>query len=169
MHSISRTWSAPDRDRRSAPFACGLFWLLLILGTAAQARNWNVQVGGSRLEFQPRELTIAPGDTVTWSNLGGHHNVFADNGAFRCANGCDGLGGNGAASSQIWRATLSFPEAGTFGYFCEPHGQPGAGMYGTITVVGAPVIPVPVDGFAFGALLGGVLLASALMWLRGKK
>lgn len=142
---------------------------LLAWTATAQARNWNVQVGGSRLEFVPRELTIAPGDTVTWSNLGGHHNVFADNGAFRCANGCDRLGGNGAPSSQIWRATLSFPQAGRFGYFCEPHGQPGAGMYGTITVVGAPITPVPADGLAFSALLGSVLLASAWVWLRARK
>lgn len=147
-------------------------WLaacLAVLPATAQARNWNVQAGGSRLEFQPRELTIAPGDTVTWMNLGGFHNVVADNGAFRCANGCDRLGGNGAPSSQIWRATLSFPQAGRFGYFCEPHGQPGEGMYGTITVVGAPIIPVPVDGLGWRALLGGVLLLSALTWLRARK
>lgn len=151
---------------RSSTYGWLLFALSLFLGSAVQARNWNVQAGGSRLEFVPRELTIAPGDTVTWSNLGGHHNVFADNGAFRCANGCDGLGGNGSPSAQIWRATLSFPQAGRFGYFCEPHGQPGAGMYGTINVVGAPVVPVPVDGWQLGTLLSGLLLASALLWMR---
>lgn len=157
---------ARTRPQRLPWALCGL---LALFCSAAHARNWNVQVGGSRLEFQPRELTIAPGDTVTWSNLGGHHNVVADNGAFRCANGCDGLGGNGAPSSQIWRATLSFPQAGRFGYFCEPHGQPGEGMYGTITVVGTPPLPVPIDGLGFNALLGGVLLASALIWLRSRR
>lgn len=169
MESKGRKGSMVDQDRRPLQRTFALFWLLLILGSSGHARNWNVEAGGSRLEFIPRELTIEPGDTVTWRNLGGFHNVVADNGAFRCANGCDGLGGNGAPSSQIWRATLSFPQAGTFGYFCEPHGQPGEGMYGTITVVGAPVLPVPVDGLAFGVLLGGVLLASTLMWLRARK
>ena len=164
---IARSFKLPRL--RSLPYGRVLFALSLLVGSAAQARNWNVQVGGSRLEFVPQELTIAPGDTVTWSNLGGHHNVFADNGAFRCANGCDGLGGNGSPSSQIWRATLSFPQAGRFGYFCEPHGQPGAGMYGTINVVGAPVTPVPADGAVFGTLLSGVLLASALLWMRARK
>lgn len=166
MMSFRGKVTASGRRQRAAACARLLFALTLIIGSAAQARNWNVQAGGSRLEFVPRELTIAPGDTVTWINLGGHHNVFADNGAFRCANGCDGLGGNGAPSAQIWRATLSFPQAGRFGYFCEPHGQPGEGMYGTINVVGAPVTPVPVDSLAFGTLLGGVLLASAWVWLR---
>ena len=127
---------------------------------------WNVQAGGSQLEFVPRELSIAPGDTVTWINLGGFHNVVADDGRFRCANGCDGQGGNGAPSSQIWRATLSFADAGRFGYFCEPHGHPGGGMFGTITVVAAPVVAVPVDGWQLGTLLGGSLLVSALLWMR---
>ncbi|MCP5475350.1 MAG: hypothetical protein H7A19_10990 [Rhodanobacteraceae bacterium] len=155
-------------SRGSGAFvSVALALLLLVCATSAAARNWNVQAGGSRLEFVPRELTIEPGDTVTWSNLGGLHNVVADNGAFRCANGCDGQGGNGAPSSQIWRATVTFNQPGTFGYFCEPHGQPGAGMYGTITVNGGePPIPVPLNGLLIGLLLGFASIAAAALTLQ---
>jgi plastocyanin len=150
--------------------AAALALLLLICATTVHATNWNVQAGGSRLEFVPRELSIEPGDTVTWSNLGGLHNVVADNGAFRCANGCDGQGGNGAPSSQIWRATVTFNQAGTFGYFCEPHGQPGGGMFGTITVIGGdPPIPVPLNGLLIGVLLGSALLLATILNLRGSR
>lgn len=154
--------------RRVAPV---LALLLLLTPLSASARNWIVQAGGSRLEFFPQELVIDPGDTVTFTNLGGFHNVMADDGAFRCANGCDGQGGNGAPSSQIWRATLRFDRSGRFGYFCEPHGHPGGGMYGTIIVTAAPVGPtiaVPTDGTAWRWLLVSGLLISALWWLRSR-
>lgn len=138
-------------------------WLAATAG--ADAANWVVQVGGSRLAYSPMELTIAPGDTVTFRNMGGVHNVTADDGSFRCAQGCDGQGGNGAASGQIWTATVSFPTAGRFGYFCEPHGAPGSGMYGVVTVLGDPPVPVPTGGLALGLLLIGVA-AAAVIWRR---
>ena len=64
MMSFRRKVSASGRRQRAAACARLLFALTLIIGSAAQARNWNVQAGGSRLEFVPRELTIAPGDTL---------------------------------------------------------------------------------------------------------
>lgn len=163
-----RKLMSSSRVQRRAVLAA----LLSIAAASADARNWNVTLGGSRLEFIPRELTIEPGDTVTWSNMGGFHNLVADDGSFRCANGCDGRGGNGAPSSLIWRATLPFDRPGRYGYFCEPHGQPGAGMYGTIIVTGgpsAPIIAVPVDGSPLRWLLGAALLLSALWWRRATK
>lgn len=148
----------------------GLFGLLLmIFALSAQASNWNVQVGGSGLAFTPQTLTIEPGDTVTWINFGGRHNVTADDGSFRCANGCDGLGGNGAPSSLIWRATLRFDTAGRHGYFCEPHGQPEAGMYGTVIVNAVePPVPVPLDSGWLASVLAAALLATA-WWRRQRR
>lgn len=133
---------------------------------ACEAANHVVHAGGSRQEFVPRELFIQPGDSVTFRNLGGLHNVMADDGSFRCANGCDDAGGNGAPSAQIWSATLTFPRAGRFGYFCEPHGAPGKGMYGAIVVVGAPPLAVPADGAALRTLLAGLLLFSGTLLAR---
>ena len=101
--------------------------------------------------FQPRDLTIAVGDTVTWSNNGGFHNVRADDNSFRCANGCDALGGDGNASAVGWSFTLTFNDPGLIAYFCEVHGSAGGfGMSGTVAVEGdagdgedPPAEPVP--------------------------
>ncbi len=143
--------------------------MLTTMSAQVQAASWVVQVGGSgRLAFNPQTLTIQPGDTVRFANLGGFHNVMADDGSFRCARGCDndGSGGNGSASTQIWSATVAFPNPGQFGYFCEPHGSPGEGMFGTIVVQG-PAIPVGVRGWTYAALLAALLLITAAFRLRG--
>ena len=120
-------------------------WMLLLALAAcghAQAATWYVDAGGSGIAFVPQVLMIEAGDRVTFINRGGYHNVVADDGAFRCAHGCDGdgMGGDGNASSDFWIATVTFPAPGTYGYFCEPHGAPGSGMFGTI-IVAAPLPP----------------------------
>jgi|HubBroStandDraft_3_1064219.scaffolds.fasta_scaffold12065_2 plastocyanin len=85
--------------------------------------------------FSPATLTIAVGDTVTFRNdSGGFHDAAADDGSFRCANGCDGdgHGGDGSPSTAGWSATVAFNHAGTVSYHCETHGA--MGMVGSITV-----------------------------------
>lgn len=148
--------------------ATGLF------AAAVQANTALVIVGGNGLAFTPQTTNVNAGDTVTFLNFGGLHNVVADDGSFRCAHGCDndGHGGSGAPSSQPWQVSVAFPKAGTFGYFCETHGAPGIGMFGTIRVLGgAPPPPplgaseIPVDGPWLLALLAGALLASATLRL----
>ena len=136
------------------------------------AKQWYVQSGGAQVAFSPQFLTIQAGDTVTFLNLGGFHNVVADNGSFRCAHGCDGdgLGGSGNPTDSLWFATVAFPDAGTVGYFCEPHGSPGSGMYGTIEVVAlappVPVVPAPAGSAKLDALLAFVVTLVGLLRLR---
>lgn len=82
----------------------------------ARAANHTIFVGGTSssdgyggggspvLGFSPAQLTINVGDTVTFVGRGGAaHNVHADNGSFRCANGCDNDGncGNGSPSAAL--------------------------------------------------------------------
>lgn len=77
----------------------------------------------SNLTFSPAVLNIEVGDTVTWRNTGGFHNVAADNGSFR----------NGDASSSAWTFSQTFNSPGTVRYFCEIHGGTGgSGMSGLI-------------------------------------
>jgi plastocyanin len=114
--------------------------LLLASAGSAWATPHTVAVGpAGALTFSPAALNIAAGDTVTFTNDGtGFHNVSSDAGAvttFRCANGCDGAGGDGAPSGAAWSATVTFPTAGTIAYHCEVHGS--MGMIGSITVQGA--------------------------------
>jgi len=120
----------------------------LLAATAAHAASFVVNVGGnSPPTFKPQTLSIQAGDTVAFINKGGSHNVVADDGSFRCAHGCDGQpGGNGSPSSSNWIFSRTFGQPGTVGYFCEVHGAPGQGMFGTITV-NAPT-PVRLQSFS---------------------
>ena len=126
------------------PFA----FFLLAGSSLTQAATSIVNVGGSRQTFAPQTLTIHTGDIVKFVNQGGIHNVVADDGSFRCARGCDGdgHGGNGGASSATWVVSLTFTQAGTVGYFCETHGMPGGGMFGTIIVQAST--PVRLQSFS---------------------
>lgn len=115
--------------------------VLLAPATPASAANHTVEVRDS--SFSPATLTIQVGDSVTWTNVGNlSHNVRADDLSFRCANGCDGDGGNGDPSSAAWSFTLTFDEAGDVPYHCQVHGGiGGVGMAGSITVEGQQAQP----------------------------
>ncbi len=82
--------------------------------------------------FSPSTVTIVAGGTVTFVNLGGDHNVTANDGSFRCANGCDGSGGDGDPATNAWSVTIMFPNAGSVPYNCEVHVS--IGMTGTVIV-----------------------------------
>lgn len=114
---------------------CALWSAVLLTALLAppSARAANVNVAVRDFVYVPSTVTIQVGDSVTWTNQGGTHNVLADDRSFRCANGCDGAGGNGNASSAAWTATRTFNQAGTFDYHCEFHGSL---MSGTVIVEG---------------------------------
>ena len=122
--------------------AAGIAMTLALASTAAWATNHAVQVGGGiGLAFSPQFLTINAGDTVTFTNAGGQHNVSSDPGAvtsFHCSTAC-GTSPTGDPNSALWSQTITFPNPGTAGYHCELHGAPGQGMFGTITVGPTPV------------------------------
>lgn len=104
------------------------------------------------MSFSPSTVTIEVGDTVTFHNNGGFHNVAADDGSWRCSNSC-GSGGAGALSSDSWTSSRTFNEAGTVGYHCQAHGAPGSGMFGTIIVEdnGVTEPPIALGGYLSGA------------------
>jgi plastocyanin len=128
----------------------GIATSLGLFSAGAYAAPHQVTVGGGGgLTFSPNTLSIAAGDTVTFSYAGGvtPHNVRSDLTAvtqFRCALGCDGQGGNGTPTGTAWSATITFPTAGTVPFYCEIHGAPGGiGMSGVITVT----TPVDLQSF----------------------
>ena len=116
--------------RHSRRLALGVWTAAVVLVAPVLAEDHMVAVSSNI--FSPQNLTITVADTVTWTNNGGFHNVQANDGSFRCANGCDGQGGNGAPSTAGWSFTLTFNDPGLIPYFCEIH--VGIGMTGTITV-----------------------------------
>ncbi|MFN2525960.1 MAG: right-handed parallel beta-helix repeat-containing protein [Actinomycetota bacterium] len=83
--------------------------------------------------FEPREIFIQPGDTVTWTASGfRRHSVNSDDDLF-----ASGDMDPGESFSR------TFNKEGTFAYFCRFHGKRGGvGMSGTV-VVGTPDEPEP--------------------------
>jgi len=108
--------------------------VLALAAIHVQAADHQVSVGGASVRFDPADITINVGDTVTWvSSSAQSHNVHANDDSFRCAAGCDGQGGNGNPRIGPWSATVAFPHAGVYGYRCDPHAN--YGMVGVVRVV----------------------------------
>lgn len=99
---------------------------LAILGLSAAATNHQVQVGSNF--FSPAILSISVGDTVTWTQVSGTHNVNGSTSTF--SNNPVGFG-NGSPAGGTWTYTFVFTTAGTYGYQCDPHPS---SMQGLITV-----------------------------------
>jgi plastocyanin len=75
--------------------------------------------------FFPSSLTIAVGDTVTWNNTGGYHNINATQDTF--PSNPEGFGNS--VSSSAWSFQWIFTLAGAYDYQCDPHAP---GMSGVI-------------------------------------
>jgi plastocyanin len=125
----------------SKTITAGIAASLALASTAAFAVDHPV-TANPNLTFTPANLTINAGDTVTFTNTGGLHNVTSDPGAvtsFHCSTAC-GASPTGNPSSALWSQTITFPTPGSVGFFCEQHGGPGGvGMSGVITVSPTPV------------------------------
>ena len=93
---------------------------------AAQAYAAEIQMGsGGMLVFEPCELTIDVGDTVTFVNneLPPHNVIFADH---------DELSHGDLAFTAGESFDVTFEQAGDYNFQCDPHA--GAGMKGVIHV-----------------------------------
>lgn len=106
--------------------------LISSIGLSFGQTNHAVSVGGAALSFSPSSLTITQGDSVTWTNAGGFHNVNGSTATY--ASNPEGFA-NGGASSATWTYGFRFNTPGTYDYQCDPHA--GAGMTGQITVQAA--------------------------------
>ena len=81
---------------------------LAITPTASAAGH---DVGIANFAFSPSSITIAPGDTVTWTNSDGTaHTVTGNNGSWGSGNLADG---------QTY--THQFNETGDYAYHCSIH------------------------------------------------
>src|SRR6476660_3229773 len=120
--------------------------LILIIATAvsligyakpASATTFNVTVGpNGNLVFSPSSVTIHPGDQVKWTwGSDGHSTTSGSPGQ---PNGIwdSGIHNQGATF------THTFNSAGTFPYYCIPHGGC-CNMVGTVMVVNASPTATP--------------------------
>jgi plastocyanin len=99
----------------------------LVAVNPAAAETVEVKMGtdGGMLGFQPKEITISPGDTVKWVNnkLAPHNAVFE---------GSTALSHKGLVFAPGESFESTFNEPGEYTYYCEPHR--GAGMIGKVIV-----------------------------------
>ena len=77
------------------------------------------------LSFDPTPVEIDPGGTVEWQNMGGFHNVVADDGSF-----------TSGPPSDAWTSfSHAFTAPGIYAYHCAIHGAAGGvGMAGVVIV-----------------------------------
>ena len=100
--------------------------LFLSFTLAAQAYAADIQMGaGGNLVFEPNEVTINAGETVTFTNgeLPPHNVIFA---------GHEELSHPDLAFMSGEQFPVTFTEAGDYEFQCDPHA--GAGMKGVIHV-----------------------------------
>lgn len=102
--------------------------LLTLLFFSLSASSTNHVVNTAGLTFSPVNITINVGDTVTWNNTGGSHNV---NGTVATFPSNPTSFGN-SVSGAPWTFTHVFTVPGLYNYQCDPHA--GLGMVGTVQV-----------------------------------
>lgn len=107
-----------------------LAFFAAIFTLAASATNHQVQVGSNF--FSPSVLSISVGDTVTWTQVSGTHNV---NGSTSTFSNNPVSFGNGSPAGGTWSYSFVFTTVGTYGYQCDPHPS---SMQGLITVHSVP-------------------------------
>jgi plastocyanin len=95
-------------------------------GTSA-AEDQTVQANGQN-QFAPADVTIDPGDTVTWQYAGGFGHTVTSTSANWSKD--DALG----PPSASLQTSYLFDRPGTYTYVCKTHES--VGMRGTVTVTG---------------------------------
>ena len=148
---------------------------LLVFAPSAWAQGQEVTVRMEDNFFDPANITVEPGTTVTWVHSGNNpHTTTSYDGLWD-----SGMieGGSGGTFS------FTFEEPGTYDYFCIPHES--LGMIGSITVTGTatatasptatalsdtggpPITPLSITLAATLALVGSCAIALAVLRRRG--
>jgi plastocyanin len=106
---------------------------LLVFAPSAWAQGQEVTVRMDDNFFDPANITVEPGTTVTWVQSGNNpHTTTSYDGLWD-----SGMieGGSGGTFS------FTFEEPGTYDYFCIPHED--LGMVGSVTVTGGTATASP--------------------------
>jgi plastocyanin len=116
---------------------------VVVVGLPPQggAARRNVTITGK--QFDPRELTVAVGDEVTWVNKddGQAHSVTADDGSFDSSPDCS-TANPAACMDERAQFRHVFSAEGRFPYYSRPHGGPGGqGTSGVVVVVAPGTAP----------------------------
>jgi plastocyanin len=93
-------------------------------GGANEVQIRLLSSGGNR--FDPANVTVPAGTKVTWTWVGGFHDVNSTGGST--------FPGSGEPTIPPHSYSVTFDAPGTYLYFCSVHGDPSSGMRGTIVV-----------------------------------
>lgn len=98
--------------------------MFAVLLCAQTGNGPRVAVSVKNFSFDPKEVTIASGTTVEWTDTTGKHTIEADKGEFKS--------GSLTAGGKFEH---KFDKPGTYDYFCGFHGSKGGhDMAGKIIV-----------------------------------
>ena len=125
--------------RTQSRFAVSLSLGLQVLAAGSWATDWTVVQGPSSLTFNPSTLTIAQGDTVTWTNAATITHTSTSGTVNGAAETPDQLWSLSNSSHQTHTVNFAGFAPRTYPYYCIPHGT--LGMVGSITVTGSVVQP----------------------------
>jgi plastocyanin len=115
----------------AALVAFGVLWQ-----QPAHAESYQIKMGSDNgmLVFEPSNITVKPGDTLTWVNNRSYpHNFVFDK--TKSAAELVKLSHSQLSMTPGEQISIEIPvnlAAGTYEYYCEPHR--GAGMAGKVTV-----------------------------------
>ncbi|MEM7554197.1 MAG: plastocyanin [Cyanobacteria bacterium P01_A01_bin.84] len=106
---------------------------LIIFAPTAAAATYEVKLGADNgmLAFQPKQLTVSPGDTIKWVNnkVPPHNVVFQPGSDLTAISHKQLLMSPGQDFETVIPADTA---TGDYTFYCEPHR--GAGMVGKLTV-----------------------------------
>ena len=109
--------------------------LVVLMAVPASAADQTVTAQPST-EWSPDDVTIDLGDTVTWNNAGGIHNVSFNDGSYTQP---------GQPSSSSWSVERTFDTPGIFRYQCGLHGSAMAGVVRVRDATGQVPPPAKVE------------------------
>lgn len=101
-----------------------------------RATTVEVLVANNGLTFSPSNVNIQVGDTVKWTWVGSGHSTTSGTPGSPDGNWNSGILSSGQTFSH------TFDAAGTFPYYCMPHGAC-CNMIGSVAVTGASPTPTP--------------------------
>jgi plastocyanin len=133
-------------SRVSVVLAVLVFVLGVVAGATAEDQTVMALSGPNR--FASNDVTVEQGETVTWKNGGGTHNVQFNDGSYeQPAN----------PSSSSWTVSRTFNTVGDFSYICRQHGTAMSGIVHVVAAPpgGGPPEPAPGAGGSPGSGPGG--------------
>jgi plastocyanin len=121
----------------------------LLAASSAVADNQTVDATPNDV-FSPAKIAVKPGETVTFTNSGGNHNVVWNDGKEPPEPATDLEPSQWPSAGGVAR---TFPTSGKFRYYCVAHGDRNVdfGMVGYVYVNPVGAIPPAVTGLTASA------------------